>query len=86
MNSFIYIDGIVLWVCVGVFLLFLFTFVIVACAYMKVEKDNYVLKEKNKKLRAELSITQDKLYKATFKVPGVDEDYEEMTPCSKIER
>ena len=72
MNSFIYVDGIVLWVCVGIFLLVLTTFVIVGCAYIKAERDNYVLKDKNKKLRLELSVTQEALYKAKFKVPDID--------------
>ena len=74
MNSFIYIDGIVLWLCMAILLMMLITYVIVGCAYIKVERNNYTLKEKNKKLKVELSVAQEKLYKVNFKVPEVDKD------------
>ncbi len=74
MNSFIYIDGIVLWALVAIFLMVLITLVIIICAYMRAEKDNYILKTRNRRLKRELSITQDELYKKNFKVPEVDAD------------
>ena len=72
MNSFIYIDGIVLWALVAILLMVIITLVIVICAYMRAEKDNYILKTRNRRLMRELSATQDKLYKKNFKVPDIE--------------
>ena len=72
MNSFIYIDGIVLWALVAILLMVIITWVIVICAYMRAEKDNYILKTRNRRLMRELSATQDKLYKKNFKVPDIE--------------
>ena len=75
MDSFIYIDGVILWVIAAIVLFIIFTFIIVSCAFMKSERENYNMKEENEKLKKQLSVTQEELYKATFKVPDVDEDY-----------
>lgn len=78
MNSFIYIDGIVLCLCVAVFLMTLLIAVILGCSYLNVAREKDRLEQENQDLRYELSYTQaeekDKLYKKNFKVPEVDKD------------
>lgn len=74
MNSYIFIDGPVMWMILILIVLVLLGYFYFACRCLAVEKTNDRLKAVNKKLRYELSATQDKLYKATYKTPEVSDD------------
>lgn len=71
MDSYIFIDGPVMWVVLVLIGLVLFGFFYFACRCLDMEKANDRLKARNTKLRQELSETQDKLYRATYKTPEV---------------
>ena len=83
MNSFIYIDGIVLCLCIAVFLMTLLIVVILGCSYLNVVREKERLERENEDLRYELSCAQDRLYKTKFKVPDIDSDYLEILKRSE---
>lgn len=69
MNSFLYIDGIVLLVTIFLFLVMILSSIAVVASNIRLENEKERLKTENKKLKSKLSITLDEHYRATFKVP-----------------
>ena len=74
MESYIFIDGPVMWVVLMLIAFVLFGFFYFACKCLDTEMAIDRLKAHNTKLREKLSETQDKLYKATYKPPEVTDD------------
>ena len=72
--SCIYIDGAALWVFIALIIIVMFLAIIGFYHYNQALKENTHLKTENEKLRYELSVTQDKLYKAKFRVPSMDSE------------
>lgn len=73
MNSYIFIDGPVLWVVMALIVVLIIGFIYFGFHCVEVEKANDRLRASNTKLRRELSATQDKLYRATYRTPEVDD-------------
>ena len=73
MNSYIFIDGPVLWVVVGIIFIIIALAVASSLVGTAAQIENEKLKRENAKLKRALSITQQEYYKKTFKVPEVDE-------------
>jgi hypothetical protein len=73
MNSYIFIDGPVLWVVVGIIIFLIL--IAAACSLVgtAAQIENEKLKRENANLKRALSLTQHEYYKKTFKVPEVDE-------------
>lgn len=84
MNSFIYIDGILLLVTTFLFLILILSAVVIACSNIRLENDKDRLQTENQKLKSELSVTLDKLYREKFKVPEVDGDYQDVMNKSEL--
>ena len=84
MNSFIYIDGIVLLITIFLFLVMILSSIAVVASNIRLENEKERLKTENKKLKSKLSITLDEHYRATFKVPDVDEDYHVVVDKSEL--
>ena len=74
MDSYILIDGPVMWLILVLIALIVLGFFYFACRCLDMEMENDRLKARNAKLRQELSETQDKLYRATYKTPEVSDD------------
>lgn len=74
MNSSIYIDGIALYIFLALVVLITIGAIVLGNSNVKLLNETAELKAKNKELRRQLSYTQDKLYKATFKTPEVKND------------
>lgn len=73
MDSYILIDGPVMWIILVLIALILLGIFYFACRCLDMEMENDRLKARNAKLRQELSETQDKLYRATYKTLEVDD-------------
>ena len=73
MNSFIIIEGLGLWIFLMMFLLLFFAFIFFGIAYIKEARKNDRLTSRNQYLRRRLKFTEQEYYKATFKLPEVDE-------------
>lgn len=84
MNSFIYIDGIVLLITIFLFLVMILSSVVIACSNIRLENEKDRLQTENKKLKSKLSAILDEHYRATFKVPDVDEDYHVVVDKSEL--
>lgn len=84
MDNFIYIDPKILGALLFIVLICLFGFVLMGCAYLKEARENVKSKQTNKNLRRSLSAAEAAYYKATFKVPCTDEDYEEKFPINEL--
>lgn len=72
MNSCLCITGLALWIFFAFVAIVIFGVVFLGCSYIDKVKENEKLTQDNKTLRYQLSKTQDKFYKATFKTPEVD--------------
>ena len=71
MNSCIYIDGLALWVFLALSVVIVFCTVYLGCSLTEKTRENEQLRHENKLLKYQLSKTQDKLYKATYKTPEI---------------
>lgn len=67
MDSYIFIDGLALWVLLACVIAVLIGIICLGCMHIKALKENYGLKIKNQYLSEELNAAKDKLYKETFK-------------------
>lgn len=72
MDSYVFIDGIVLWIILAIFLFIFFGFVYMCLKNSEIEKKNLKLKRENEKLREEVVLWKDKHYRATYKTPEVE--------------
>lgn len=72
MNSYIFIDGPVLWVVIGFIFLLLVWLLYFSFHCTKLEKSNDKLKAENRKLRKDLSNIRYQLYRGTYKTPEVE--------------
>lgn len=73
MDSFIIIEGIALWILLALIFLIILCFIYMGCKLIKTLRQNDRLIRRNTYLRHKLALTQDAYYKATFKVPEVDD-------------
>lgn len=71
MDSFILIDGIVLWIILAVLIFQFIVFVYTGIENYKIRGKNIKLKTENKKLQECNDLLKDKYYKATYKTPEV---------------
>ena len=84
MNSFLYIDGIVLLRTIFLFLVLILSSVALVCSNIRLENEKDRLKTENERLKSKLSATLDELYRAKFKVPDIDEDYHDVMNKSEL--
>lgn len=69
MNSCIYIDGITLWIFMGLFLLLVFGFILLGCSWLKDERELARLRAENEQLidrQADAALAR---YRRRFQVP-----------------
>lgn len=85
MDNFIYIDPKILGALLFIVLICLFGFILMGCAFLREARENAKLKQTSKNLRCSLKAAEAAYYKATFKVPCTDEDYEETFPKNGLE-
>ncbi len=84
MNSFLYIDGIVLLITIFLFLVLILSSIALVCSNIRLENENDRLRNIIKKIEPKSNICSDKNYKATFKVPDIDEDYHDVMNKSEL--
>ncbi len=73
MNSFIIIEGLGLWLFFILFFFVFLAFIMYGIAYINAVGKNERLKQRNLYLRRKLALTEQEYYKATFKLPEVDD-------------
>lgn len=74
MNSSIYIAGIALYIFLALVVLITIGGIILGMTNVKQLNEISEIKAKNKELDRQLSYTRDKLYKATYRTPEVEND------------
>lgn len=74
MESCILIDGPVLWVVIAIMIIFVFFGIMMSLINAAIQKESDNIKRENTYLRKKLSQTEQKLYKAKFKLPEVEDD------------
>lgn len=74
MKSCIIIDGPALWFVIAIMIMFVFFGIMMSLINAAIQKESDNIKRENTYLRKKLCRTEQKLYKAEFKVPEVEDD------------